>query len=262
MKNQRILILVPLFPILFLACSLSPPSQPTDVPTDELATRLPWPTPLEDPVNPLLVPEENTVYLGIYHWMPAVSLTGGKGTLFFNQIENPQVVYVSDEEIELLDDFTFDFTYDNEEHYPKIYLLLSFNTDTEPPSIQQRLIEVNLDTLESKEIWTYLVDTVKYGEYSGKVGFDQLYVDSVLILEIFNCYACDSTTPPGQILVNTDTGEEKFLGSVGDISINTVTNTISYRRVETFYIPCDIEFFGGSCPYYGGVGEFITEELP
>lgn len=274
MKTHRILVLAPLLLTLFTACSTSPASQPTGVPTQIPPT----PTPVELSPDPVPIPEENTLYLGTSKWLPVLFIrnqnsnnpddpyigsilpghrVGGPGHKDFRKVENPQLVYVSDEEIERVDDFAFKIgTLD------KLYLLLTFNTETEFPSKEQRLIEINLDTLESKVIWTYLVGYSNYGEHLGSVWIDQLYVDSVLVLNINDCYACEPRTREAQILINAKTGQEKFLGSVEDIYINTETNTVTYREIGFFSVPCDETYYLGSCPFYGGVGEFISEELP
>lgn len=268
MKNQRILIIGIVLLTLITACSNSTPAQPTDMPADELPTQIP-PTPLPpaDSVGPVLVPEENTIYLGIYNWQPVVFWTGlnGKSHSDFYTLENPQAVFVSDEEIFRIDDFELVFLDNNGETSSTLYLLLSLNTDEDYGINEQRLIEVNLNTLESNVRWAYLIDEgYKYADYFGLAKFYQIDDDPIIILNVFKCDGCDInfSSHPAKLLVNIQTGEEKFLGSVEDIYINFFDNTVNYREVENFSFPCEDVTLRGSCPYFRGVGDFISEELP
>lgn len=138
--------------------------------------------------------------------------------------------------------FTNGFVASRTEGY--VYLALRHSTDPRvaPADVQQKpyqIIRVNITTGEIKLLYSYDPRDNSYPEngslrITGKI-------KNWLTLVPANCDECDGGYANTVAIINTDNGNFKYLGAVGNIQVSdTNSNTISYQKLESYEVPCTL----------------------
>lgn len=154
--------------------------------------------------------------------------TSSQTYISFQKLQNPRKLfsfekYASIENIQLNNDNT--------------YLTMSFiggNMDS-----TNYIYQVNLKTLESKNIWEHEIRTGN-SPYNGGVAYiTQFFPDRYVIFAIVKGNPPTSDLPVGVIIKNTQSGNEKVLGVAGDTQVDLKNNIVSYRILSKTKMPCE-----------------------
>jgi len=176
----------------------------------------------------------------------------------FRELEHPQLVFSAPHEV-----LTLDFTFDDTQS--SLYVLIIHpQSDVEGVGYMSRVYRINLDDLANRELWGCEAGTEQYEGYWG-AGEIVVVQDPFIVLKLIECYACDSLAPGALLLLNTETGSEKYLDLADDVQFDLVAGMVSYRNLSPFQEPCEPSPGCGADGYrtvYRPAGEIITEELP
>lgn len=94
---------------------------------------------------------------------------------------------------------------------------------------------------------------------------DDAVVGHIVVLQLFPCNACDALTPHAIVLLNVATGNELYLGAVGDVRIDVAGNVVSYRNLGENRVSCEPSpgcDNDGLRLVYQPAGEILTAQLP
>ena len=174
----------------------------------------------------------------------------------FNGLENPKQLFSLQNQILGVANFVFDA--EREQFIVSLILL-----DDEPwPN--NKIYRVTIGTQDYQEVWMNEIGSgSRYGESKGSADI-VLIKENYLVLNIMDCYACETFSPSNALVLNLTSGEEKMLGSVGSVSIDLQKNIVSYQQLAMIQVSCepspgcDI----GYRTIYEPAGEVYTEELP
>lgn len=134
--------------------------------------------------------------------------------------------------------------------------------------------KISLGNMGKQEVWSTELKKGQYKDddtdFAGAADINQVIEDKYLILSIGLCFECSPYSEKRGILVlNINTTKEKFLGMVGDITIHTLNNTVTYKNLEavTESCPTDIAYCNdsigsGQRHVYKPAGQIVTETLP
>lgn len=238
-----------------------------------------------------MVPQENTVYLGTYQGVDAIFITNKelgkyyegeegvekfspyKGSWRFPQglgqypsdykdLQNPKRILVLQSEV--LQDNNFLLS-DNKKF---IYLSIMLETKTAniyPDNVTNHIYRVNLDNLQSEELWTHDMSPNKYKGAGGATTINKISSDNnFFVLSIHDCYACEGTEA-GLIIINTQTKAEKYFPKIGNVQFNLQDGSFTYQNLAPTKEPCQ---YGPGCDsdntrtVYKPSGQVFTEKLP
>lgn len=150
----------------------------------------------------------------------------------------------------------------------KTMLYVSINLEEKtssqyPDNLVNRVYQISLNNLSSKEIWSNEVGSNKYAG-KGVAYIDQIVEDKFVSMKLGGCYACGGHTPTKTILMNIATKNEKYLDKVGDIQFNLKDNTFSYRKLSPVQEPCEPSpgCNNGQRTVMKPSGQVYTEQLP
>lgn len=237
--------------------------------------------------NPDIVPKKNTLYIAEHE---------GKKAIFFTNQEEQR--YYDTNSVEQRSEYrgtlkTTDSTLSTNIDYRKlsnprpffssprrIYSIAgpSFNvgsnyfytsvviTGTAPDtySFLTRVYQIDMTTLAYKEVWSDDKNSNKFPGYSGTAYLDQVSQDKYLALHIGKCEACDAADSPIVVILNIESGKEKYLGVVGEVQFNGANNTVTYKRIGAFDEPCEPSprCENGKTTVYKPSGQTLTDTLP
>ena len=128
----------------------------------------------------------------------------------------------------------------------------------------ERIVEINPDDLTNREVWTMEIGSNKYPGFPGGAVIDQV-AGHFIVLRLFDCFGCEPGPLQPILVLNTDTGREKFLGEVGDVILDLRANTVLYRNLQAFREKCEPNPACDNDGYetvYAPAGEVLTEQLP
>jgi hypothetical protein len=207
-----------------------------------------------------LIPQKNTLYVGNYEGKDIlyIGTTGTEGSFDYQKIKNPQKIFLNLSNLILEDIINFKFNNAKD----LLYVSLVFNDKN---AVFNKIYQINLNTLVQKELWSKKVDeedpSKKYEGYNGHAYILQVERDNYLMFGIKACHACGPPFGPDAIVVlNTKTGQEKFLGPAGNVVLNLETETIFYQKKIFAKEPC--EPTPGCVNEYKTAGSVLTEKLP
>lgn len=148
--------------------------------------------------------------------------------------------------------YTYDST--NSYQYPNISILIKYNTLTGQKSVLAKhgLLGSSLSATE--------IAADPFKDLHGAIDIYSLMNDKYLILMIGECYGCGYSSNTYYVL-NTQNNQYKLLmADVGAFSLNTATNTISYRElvVTGQYPDCPAD----DCNITQPIGTAHTTTLP
>ncbi|MFH0864437.1 MAG: hypothetical protein V1858_05130 [Candidatus Gottesmanbacteria bacterium] len=153
-----------------------------------------------------------------------------------------------------------------------IYVSLMLDLGVPEPNYVNKIYKIDLQNVTNKEVWSNKLtkESNKYTVDGFAGAADILQVeDKYLVLSLGLCFNCSPySLKEGILIINTDTGKEKFLGMVGDVKISS--GGFSYRKLSGFKEPCptdtayclDADETGKFRTVYKPSGELITETLP
>lgn len=235
------------------------------------------------------IPQENTVYLGTYQGIDTIFITNnelgkyyeggvekfssykgswrlssgaGQYPSDYKDLQNPKRILVLQSEV--LQDNNFLLTDDKK----FIYLSIMLKTKTSnpyPDNVTNHVYRVNLDNLQSEELWTHDMSPNKYKGAGGATTINKTSSDnSFLVLSIYDCFACEGTEA-GLIIINIRTKAEKYFPKIGNIQFNLQGGTFTYQNLAPTKEPCQN---GPGCDsdntrtVYKPSGQVFTEKLP
>jgi len=178
----------------------------------------------------------------------------------YTSLENPRKILVLDLSEDLLG--IGNFTFDSEKN--TLYVVLGFvGPSSSYPNITQRVYQINLSSLERKQIWIHKIGDDKYPK-KGPAVIDKVADNKYLVLWLGTCYACEDFDPHGSVLLNIESGEEKYLGEVNNFEFNLPNNTVSYQKLTSFEEACEPSpgCSNGKRTVYRPSGEIFTATLP
>jgi hypothetical protein len=125
------------------------------------------------------------------------------------------------------------------------------------------LIQINLDTLTSSEIWANQVGSDKYKGGKGVVYLRSVADDKFLELSIGSCNDCDGGFA-GTIILNINTQKEKYIMGIDNVRFNIANHTFSYQKLAPFEGPCNGDYGcdDGLMTVAKPSGKIFTENLP
>lgn len=245
------------------------------------------------------VPRPNTLYWGQAGGRPALFvrnsssledpnrglllyLDGNNGSFEnsfdFQKLLRPHAVYTSELRVDLAD-----AKRDSEENYVYASLILDQTPTCQPggindqptpcPNMQvvNRLIEIDLTTLVSREIWAHDLFSDAYPRYHGAVVIEQVINpveagrDRYLILRLLPCYACEPYPPHAMLVLNVNTGKEVYLGKVGNVRVDLNEQRVTYQDLGVQRVKCDpspVCGDDGTAPVYLPTGDLLKQPLP
>lgn len=235
------------------------------------------------------IPQENTVYLGTYQGIDTIFITNnelgkyyeggvekfssykgswrlssgvGQYPSDYKDLQNPKRILVLQSEV--LQDNNFLLTDDKK----FIYLSIMLKTKTAnpyPDNVTNHVYRVNLDNLQSEELWTHDMSPNKYKGAGGATTINKISPDNnFFVLSIYNCFACEGTEA-GLIIINTQTKAEKYFPKIGNVQFNLQDGTFTYQNLAPTKEPCQN---GPGCDsdntrtVYKPSGQVFTEKLP
>ncbi len=154
------------------------------------------------------------------------------------------------------------------------------NESTTPCSVRgiNRLLEIDMDTAVAREIWAHDLSSEVYPEFHGVALIDQVAGpiekdgDRYLVLRLLPCLRCKAYQPQAMLLLNARTGQELYLGPVGNVYVDFIGKVVSYQNLEKLQVERCAGTIGGtpqaSCKVIGYVaydmptGELLTQPLP
>jgi len=181
----------------------------------------------------------------------------GRSPSGFHLLEQPRQVYVAQHDVT-----SIDFKIDPTGYL--MYVSLWYPGPDRAQSILNQVIAINLDDLTSRIVWIHQSGVGRFPGFDGGALIDEI-VGHIVVLQLFDCVACDSFTPRAIVLLNGTTGNELYLGTVGDIQIDVAGNAVSYRKLRGSRVPCEPSpgcDNDGLRLVYEPVGEMPTAQLP
>lgn len=147
-----------------------------------------------------------------------------------------------------------------------LYVSLNLEEKTSsqyPDNLVNKVYQVNLSNLSSKEIWSNEVGSNKYAG-KGAVYIDQIAEDKFVAMMLGDCYACGGHPPTKTIIVNIATKNEKYLDGVGDLQFNLKDNTVYYKKLSPVQEACEPSpgCDNGQRTVMKPDGQIYTEKLP
>jgi len=133
-----------------------------------------------------------------------------------------------------------------------------------------QLVEFDLTTRSQRVIWTREIPSAAYPEFWGRTQIDQVAGSSAsggrfLLLRLLDNDA-EPSPPDGILVLNAETGKEKFLNLVGDVALDVRAQVVFYRNLLPFREKCDpspgCELEGGYRIVYDPTGDVLSEPLP
>lgn len=241
----------------------------------------------KESASPDKVPQQNTIYLGQYQGKESLYVTSSTLNKFhvdgvkksspttgelkqldgtnlsqfnYQDLTNPRKIltFNPNEELVNLQNFTLDL-----QNNLLFAMVNSLTPSKDDPDLTQKLYQVNLSDLTSKQIWNYRIDDIIYPK-KGAFSILVTAADKYIVLSFGNCYTCGGSGSEGIVVINLETKEDKYLGKVGNIKINLNNKSISYQNLAETFEPCD---FGQGCDdgkiiVYKSSGEVLTSTLP
>jgi len=199
------------------------------------------------------LPEENTLYFGKYNGEEVIFI---KNILGFSYVsDDPYFGYTNystgSAKVKSFNDITdpiklIDFgepiqgdLFGLNKNKSKLYINISKKGDrvTEYPNIDNFLYVVDLSTQENRIIWENAVGSGKYEEGNGTAYVKEVINDNYVILDILNCYGCEPSSA-GNIIINIESGDDKYVKGASIMSANLANNTFSYQNLEIVKEPC------------------------
>lgn len=181
----------------------------------------------------------------------------GRSPSGFQLLEQPRSVYVAPHDVTW-----FNFKFDPTGRL--MYVSLWYPGADSAYSFLNQVIEINLDDLTSRILWTYQNGDDRYPGFDGGALIDEI-AGHIVVLRLFPCNACDAFTPHAIVLLNVATGNELYLGTVGDVQIEVAGNVVSYRNLAESRVPCEPSPGCDNDGYrlvYEPAGEAPTAQLP
>lgn len=133
---------------------------------------------------------------------------------------------------------------------------------------ENTIYQINLKTSQTKTVWEHELGS---GERPYSVGTARILAfvpDAYLAYEMIRGQAPPIGESAGVVVRNIKSGNEKVLGTVGDVAIDEENKTVSFSRMQMAQVPCE----GGNDPvcfakdtYKMGlkaVGAAVSEPLP
>ena len=149
-------------------------------------------------------------------------------TIDFRKLQNPRKLFVYDRYA------TFINVLENPD---KTYIVFSYNGG--PSDETNYIYQVNLKTLESKELWQHQIYMSSPPFNKGAAFVMQFIPDKYVVFDIVANNPPPAELPAATVIVNMQTGIEKTLTPAGDIHINLNTNTFSYKLLGKTPILCE-----------------------
>lgn len=246
-----------------------------ETPSGTAVSQIESPTPTVTTSDQDMIPEKNSLFLGIYEGKEVIFYTndlanqGGSGAggvkiesgpytgamaavgaeplsysnpYDFKKLVNPKKIANN---FPSLIGLVADAKYGSDKD--KIYasLILDSRQDSNEPYVSSKnvIYRIDIDSQEKQEIWSSEMKKGKYQDndtdFAGAADIDQVIEDKYLILSIGLCFDCSPYSEKrGFLILNINSQKEKFIGMVGDIVINSSNNTFAYKNLEAFIEPC------------------------
>ncbi len=254
----------------------------TSTQTQQLPTSTAVPT-------PDTTPQENVVYFDTYEDVEAIFFTNKQGQKYFEpgaaeksspyigslrkangvgyqpfdykKLSNPRRITLNiTSQILGIGSFKLNNT--------KNMLYVSLDIDEEassqyPDNLVNRVYQVNLSNLSSKEVWSNEVGSSKYAG-KGVAYIERIVEDKFVAMMLGDCYACGGHMPTKAIIVNVTTKSEKYLEGVGDLQFNLKDNIFVYKNLTPFQEVCEPSpgCDNGQRTVMKPAGQVYTEKLP
>lgn len=264
------------------------------------------PTPLVENQN--TAPQKNALYLGLYEGKEVIFYTndladeggsgadgvnigGGSFTGAMAAVGNKPLGYSNPYDFRKLvnpqkiaDNFPYpiglivDAEYGSNKENVFVSLMLNVqNGSTSPTLIKNAIYNINVKNQEKTEVWW---TDLKHGTkeqykdnnttFGGAAKINKIIGDKFIELSLDLCFECSPySEKTGILVVNIDTRKEKFLGMVGEVTINAINNTVTYKKLEaiqelcpTDIVYCNDAIGNGQRNVYKPSGTLITETLP
>lgn len=133
---------------------------------------------------------------------------------------------------------------------------------------ENRIYEIDMEITQSRVVWSTSLDESNQ-QYPAK-GVAQLRSaasNRYIAFYKSECYACGSIVNPfnDMIILNTETGNEKYMEEIGTVELIPEENIFSYQELAMVEVPCEN---GPGCPTSGFRSEMqptgppLSEQLP
>lgn len=231
--------------------------------------------PIEKKTGMKAPPEKNSIYLGVYNGSDVLFFTNELrqkdysdkinpylGELFtkegsynhfnFEKILNPKKIF-SIKEPDVANAI-INFKFNGLKNTVYISVVLK-------NEIENKIFEINLNKLSSKEVWSNERGFNKYDGARGVATIESIINDKFLTFWITDCYGCEPTTG-GMVILNLDTQKEKYYKEIGDLQFNLQNNTFSYKKLAKSEVPCDDNNEGYCFANLKPAGSTIIDTLP
>lgn len=230
-------------------------------------------------------PISNSLYLGTYQGKEALFITNSKLSEYYdngvkkiskevgileqsngsgeqpfryNELTNPIRIASFETTANIIGVGNFKLNSDNS----RLYVVV----DSQPTGTQyvkQELYQVDLANYSKKLVWSHNIGSNKYPK-AGPALIDIIESDKYIVLSLGICYPCDEFEPHGSVILNLQTGAEKYLGEIGNLRFNLTDNTLSYKKLASFDEACEPSpgCDDGKRIVYKPSGEVFTLRLP
>lgn len=251
-------------------------NQPSISKNEPITTPIPSPQVSSPVVEPISVPETNTLYLGTYNGKEVVFLLteqkansnigwlqtseSGADTAFdFKKLQNPKKIFSSSKKIHSINSFALN------QSKTVAYVVVNYGVDLNgpQPGLTNTIIQTKLNTMTTSEIWSNEIGSKKYEGGGGAAYLDMVVGDKFLTFWIASCYACEGG-PAGTVVLNINSKREKYFQDIGNIQFEIASNTFSYQKLAPFQEPCDPSpgCDNGQRTVMKPTGQIFTENLP
>ena len=156
------------------------------------------------------------------------------------------------------------FAYDSKKAILYVSLLF-LQAEKQYPNLDVKIFQINLDKQIGKSLWTHTIGDAKYDQ-KGPAGVDKVVENKFLAIWLGICNECEGFDPHGTVILNIQTGNEKYLGAIGNLQFNIQNNTVNYQKLNPFKEICEEPGPGcdndGQRTIYKPSGEIMASQLP
>lgn len=208
--------------------------------------------PTDVPIKPItgetdVSPNNNTIYYATYNDTPALYITNAYndqpdkkevfGEVSFGDYQNTSNVAYSEltDPIRILaleQDVLFLVDFNITDDNSSLYLSTIYIEDPDVTSITvNELHSINLETKDFELVWSRILFDESYENFVGAVSIKSIVDDTYLHAEIAECFDCgDGEVAFAELVINSQTGEDLFLGKVTDVIFDIENKKVIYTK--------------------------------